>query len=165
MISMSEEIPCSKALQLKCPFQYAVLQCEWALHSIRPCTLHSIQNSSTRTSSLRRKFFYSFLKYIHMLLHMLLLDCHGDSLYSSTHRRNITYYFQEHLIMPVHTIYIMSNQSTHTTTLYQLLPIVANITNVISPNRPLSIAPCTRFDIYIQHRTHNTMHHHQAPSI
>lgn len=65
MISMSKEIPCSNALQYKCPFQYAVLQCGWALHSIRPCTLHSIQNSNTSTSSLLRKFFYSFLKYIH----------------------------------------------------------------------------------------------------
>lgn len=48
-----------------------------------------------------------------MQKHMLLLDCPGDSLYNSTHRRNNTYYSQEtstqYLIMPVHTIYMMSN--------------------------------------------------------
>ena len=80
----------TNALQYKCPFQSAsTCSVESALHSIRPCTLHSIQKSSTSTSTLPRKFFHPLFSSTIYILHGLLIRLPWrQPIYNSTRRRN-----------------------------------------------------------------------------
>lgn len=99
----------TNALQYKCPFQSAsTCSVESALHSIRPCTLHSIQKSSTSTSTLRRKFFYPLFSSTINILHGFLINCPGDSQYTTQHAGVVAFYCREnsaqYRIMLVHTI-------------------------------------------------------------